>query len=203
VTVVSNTATIQSNVDAFVKAYNTLAGTFTSLGGLDSTTGTAGPMMGDPLLSGIQNQIRSALYSIVNSGSSTYNSLASVGVTSNADGTLTLNPTRLQTALAAAPAAVSALFSSSAGVATTLNSAITQALSSKGIITSRSQTLISQENALTTQTDTLNTQMAALTASLTQQYSALNTLLSSLQTTSSYLSQSFATLPTVQGKPNA
>ncbi|HTY92882.1 MAG TPA: flagellar filament capping protein FliD [Steroidobacteraceae bacterium] len=202
-TVSSNTATIQSNISAFVSAYNTLAGTFTSLGGLDATTGTAGPMMGDALLSGIQNQIRSALYSVVNSGSGIYNSLASVGITSNADGTLKLNSTTLQNALASAPAAVSALFSGSGGVATALNAAITQALSSNGIIASRSQTLITQENALTTQTDTLNTQMAALTASLTQQYSALNTLLSSLQTTSSYLSQSFASLPTVQGKANA
>ena len=201
--VASDTSTIQTNISAFVTAYNTLAGTFATLGSFDSTTGTAGPMMGDALLSGIQNQVRSALYSIVNSGSSTYNSLASVGITTQSDGTLSLNAATLQNALNAAPAAVSALFSSSGGVATTLNTAITQQLSSTGIITSRSQTLVKQEDALTTQTDTLNTQMAALTASLTQQYSALNTLLSSLQTTSSYLTQSFASLPSVQGQPNA
>ena len=47
-------------------------------------------------------------------------------------------------------------------------------------------------------TAALNAQMAALTASLTQQYSALDSLLSSLQTTSSYLTQAFASLPTVQ-----
>ena len=155
------------------------------------------------LLTGIQNQVRATLYNIVNTGSSTYNSLASVGITTQSDGTLSLNASTLQAALASNPAAVSALFSSSAGVATTLNTQITQQLSSNGSITSRSQTLVSQENALTTQTDTLNTQMAALTASLTQQYSALNTLLSSLQTTSSYLTQSFASLPSVQGKSNA
>jgi flagellar hook-associated protein 2 len=199
----SDSSTIQSNISAFVAAYNTLAGTFSTLGGFDSTTGTAGPMMGDSLLSGIQNQIRSALYSVVNTGSSTYNSLASVGITTQSDGTLSLNTATLQNALSAAPGAVSALFSASSGVATTLNSQITQALSSQGSISSRSATLITQENALTTQTDTLNTQMAALTASLTQQYSALNTLLSSLQTTSSYLTQSFASLPSVQGTPNA
>jgi flagellar capping protein FliD len=45
--------------------------------------------------------------------------------------------------------------------------------------------------------------MATLSASLTQQYSALNTLLSSLQTTSSYLTQAFASLPQVDGTPNA
>jgi flagellar capping protein FliD len=45
--------------------------------------------------------------------------------------------------------------------------------------------------------------MTALSASLTQQYSALNVLLSSLQTTSAYLTQQFATLPLVQGVPEA
>ena len=199
----SDTTTIQSNISAFVTAYNTLAGVFTTLGGFDSTTGTAGPMMGDPLLSGIQNQVRAALYSVVNSGSSTYNSLASVGITTQSDGTLSLNANTLQNALASNPAAVSALFSASTGVATTLNTQITQALSSQGSISSRSATLITQENALTAQTDTLNAQMDALTASLTQQYSVLNTLLSALQTTSSYLTQSFASLPSVQGKANA
>ena len=198
----SDTSSIQTNIAAFVTAYNALAGSFTTLGSFDATTGTAGPMMGDALLTGIQNQVRAALYNIVNTGSSTYNSLASVGITTQSDGTLSLNASTLQAALASNPAAVSALFSSSAGVATTLNTQITQQLSSNGSITSRSQTLVSQENALTTQTDTLNTQMAALTASLTQQYSALNTLLSSLQTTSSYLTQSFASLPSVQGKSN-
>jgi flagellar hook-associated protein 2 len=160
-------------------------------------------MMGDALLSGIQNQVRSALYSIVNTGSSTYNSLASVGITTQRDGTLSLNAATLQNALNQSPGAVSALFSSSSGVAATLNTEITQQLSSSGIVTSRSQTLVAQENALTTQTDTLNAQMATLTASLTQQYAALNTLLSSLQTTSSYLTQSFASLPSVQGQANA
>jgi flagellar hook-associated protein 2 len=201
--VASDPSTIQSNISAFVSAYNTLAGTFTTLGGFDSTTGTPGPMMGDSLLTGIQNQVRAALYSVVNTGSSTYNSLASVGITTQSDGTLSLNAATLQNALSSAPGAVSALFSASTGVATTLNQQITQALSSQGSISSRSATLISQENALTTQTNTLNTQMTALTASLTQQYAALNTLLSSLQTTSSYLTQSFASLPSVQGTPNA
>ena len=201
--IANNSATIESNVSAFVTAYNTLAGTFSTLGGYDSTTGTAGPMMGDPLLSGIQNEVKSALYSIVDTGSSTYNSLASVGITSNADGTLSLNQATLQNALTSDPSAVTALFSGSTGIATTLNSTLSTELSSTGIISSKSATLVKQENSLTEQTATLNTQMAALSASLTQQYSALNALLSSLQTTSSYLSQSLATLPQVQATQSA
>ena len=199
-TVRTDTATIQSNVQSFVAAYNNLVGTFNSLGSYDASTNTAGPLMGDALLSGIKSQVQNAIYSVLNTGSSTYNSLASVGVTTNSDGTLTFNSDKFSTALSTSFNAVSQLFSGSSGVITTLNSLITQNLGTTGAVTSRSQTLVNKENALSKQSTDLQTQMTALTASLTQQYSALNTLLSSLQTTSAYLTQAFASLPTVQQK---
>jgi flagellar hook-associated protein 2 len=203
VTVSTDSSTIQSNVSAFVAAYNTLETSFQSLGGYDSSTATAGPMMGNALLSGLENQVQSALYSVVNTGSTTYNTLASVGITTNSDGSLSLNSVTLSNALSTNFSAVSQLFSGSAGVATGLNSLMTESLSSTGSIASQSQSLTSQETALTARTTQLDSQMAALSASLTQQYSALNTLLSSLQTTSSYLTQAFASLPQVDGTPNA
>ena len=198
----TDTSTVESNINAFVTAYNTLQGAFSSLGSYDATTGTAAPMMGDPLLSGVQNQVRGALYSLVNTGS-TYNSLASIGITTNSDGTLSVNQATLSAALSSNFTAVSQLFSGAGGVANTLNSQIDADLTAGGSIDSRSQTLVQQEDALTRQNDQLTQQMNALTASLTEQYSSLNTLLSSLQSTSSYLSQAFASLPQVQGTPTA
>jgi len=197
-TVASDTDAISTNVSAFVDAYNTMIKAIQPLGSYDQTTQTAGPMLGDSTLQGVQNDIRSALYSLVNTGSSTYNSLASVGITTNKDGTLSFNKTKFQTALASAPTAVTQLFAGSKGVAATLESRINSELASGGAISNRSSTLIKQENALTDQTTKLNDQMTALTASLTQQYSHLNTLLSSLQSMSAYLSQQFSALPKVQ-----
>jgi len=202
-TIASDTSTIQSNVSSFVTAYNTLQSTMAQLGSYDATTNTAGPMLGDAVLQGIQSQVRQALYSIVNTGSQTYNSLASVGITTNSDGSLSLNAATFATALSSDPSAVTQLFSSAGGVASSLDSQLTSALATGGTIGTRSQTLVSQENALTQQTNTLNTQMTQLAASLTQQYSALNTLLSTLQSTSAYLTQAFSTLPLVQGQPRA
>lgn len=198
--VATNTATILSNINAFVTGYNSMASEFSSLGGYNSTTNSAGPMIGNALLSSVQNGIRSALYGLVNTGSSTYNSLASIGITTKSDGTLSVNSEKLQTALQTNFSAVSQLFSGAGGVAAKLNSQITAELGSSGIIASNSKSLTKQENALTDQTRQLNDQMAALTTTLTLQYSALNTLLSSLQTTSSYLTQAFASLPQVQTK---
>ncbi len=201
VTVANDTATVETNIQNFVSAYNTMQSALATLGSYDASTGTAGPMLGNPVLTNIQSQIQNALYSVV--GSSTDNSLAAIGITTNSDGSLSVDNATLENALASNFTAVSQLFSSKNGVAAQLNSAITADLGGSGSITSYSQSLVSQENALTQQTDTLNTQMSALSASLTQQYSTLNTLLSSLQSTSSYLTQAFASLPTVQGTPNA
>lgn len=200
VTVANDTAAITTNVGAFVTAYNTLVGSIKTLGSYDSTTGTAGPMLGDALLTGIQNEIRTKLYSIVNTGSSTYNSLASVGITTKSDGTLNFNGSKLQTALTSAPGAVSALFSGANGIASTINTQLDRDLASGGSIDSRSKTLVQKENSLTDQTKKLDAQMAALTASLTVQYASLNTLLSKLQSTSAALTQQLSSLPVVQQK---
>jgi len=197
-TVASDKDTITTNVSAFVDAYNSMVKAIQPLGSFDQTTQTAGPMLGDPTLQGVQSDIRSALYSLVNTGSSTYNSLASVGVTTNKDGSLSFDKTKFQTALASAPTAVTQLFAGAKGVAATLETRINSELNSGGAIDSRSKTLIKEEKALTDRTTKLNDQMTALSASLTQQYSHLNTLLSSLQSMSAYLSQQFSALPKVQ-----
>ena len=202
-TVATDTATVQGNISAFVTAYNTMQSALAALGSYNATSGTAGPMMGDALLSGVQNQVRSVLYSIVDTGSSTYSSLASIGVTTNSDGSLSVNSTTLSAALSSNFSAVSQLFSGTTGIAASLNGQITTSLQAGGSVDSRSKTLVDQENALTQQNNQLTQHMSALTASLTEQYSSLNTLLSSLQSTSAYLSQAFNSLPQVQGKSSA
>ncbi|MDB6106806.1 MAG: flagellar hook-associated protein 2 FliD [Gammaproteobacteria bacterium] len=198
--VASDTTTIATNVSAFVSAYNTMQKSLASLGSYDASSGTAGAMLGDPLLQGLQSQIRQTLNSVVTTGSSAYNTLASVGITTNNDGTLSLNSAKLSAALATNTSAVSQLFGGTKGVAAKLNTQLTFELASTGPVGSRGQTLVKQENSLTKQQTDLATRMSALSASLTQQFTALDSLLSSLQTTSAYLSQAFASLPSNQGK---
>ncbi|MGH8209906.1 MAG: flagellar filament capping protein FliD, partial [Steroidobacteraceae bacterium] len=154
----------------------------------------------DPLLQGMQNQLRQTLNSVVNTGATAYNTLTSIGITSKSDGTLSLDSTTLANALATNSSAVTQLFAGTGGVAATLNTQLTTELAANGAVDSRSQSLVKQENALNQQQTDLTTQMSALSVSLTTQFSALDTLLSKLQTTSAYLTQAFATLPSNQGK---
>jgi flagellar hook-associated protein 2 len=200
VTVASDTDTISKNVAAFVDAYNTMQTALATLGSYDASSGTAGPMLGDAMLQGVQNEIRQSLNSVVSTGASTYNTLVSIGITTNGDGTLSLDSAKLSAALNTDSNAVGNLFGGANGVATKLNTQITNELAGGGPISSRGQSLLKQEDALTQRQTDLDTRMAALSASLTQQFSALDTLLSTLQTTSSYLSQAFSTLPQVQSK---
>jgi flagellar hook-associated protein 2 len=154
-------------------------------------------MLGNALLTGIQNQIEQVVHGLVGSASATDNSLASIGVTTQSDGTLALNSTTLQNALSSNFTGVSQLFTATNGIASQLNTDLTAALASSGAVDSYSKTLVQQNATLTQQSTDLTNQEAALTASMTQQFSALNTLLSSLQTTSAYLTQAFADLPKV------
>jgi len=156
-------------------------------------------MLGNALLTGIQNQIEGVVQGLVSGGSSAVNSLASIGVTTQSDGTLALDSSTLQNALSSNFSAVSQLFSSNNGIAAQLNTQLTAALSNSGPVDSYSQTLVQQNAALTSQSNDLTNEENALTASMTQQFSALNTLLSSLQTTSAYLTQAFSDLPKVGG----
>jgi len=201
-TVSNDTSTVATNISNFVTAYNTLVGQFNTLGGYDASSGTAGPMLGNAVLSGIQNQIEGVVHGLTSGGSSTYNSLASIGITTQSDGTLSVNSSQLQTALSTNFNAVSALFSSSTGIASQLSTQLTSALAAGGSIDSYSTTLVTQNNTLTQQAGTLTNEENALTASMTQQFAALNALLSHLQTTSAYLTQAFADLPTVNSNNN-
>jgi flagellar hook-associated protein 2 len=203
VTVADDTATAASNISSFVSAYNTLVQQFSSLGGYDASSGTAGPMLGNALLTGLENQIGNVVHGLISGGSSSDNSLASIGVTTQSDGTLALNAGTLQNALSSNFSAVSQLFSSTNGIAAQLNTQLTAALASSGPVNSYSQTLVQQNSALTAQATNLTNEENALTASMTQQFSALNTLLSSLQTTSAYLTQAFSDLPKVGGNGNS
>jgi len=203
VTVSNDTSSVATNISNFVAAYNTLVQTFAGLGGYDASSGTAGPMLGNALLSGIQNQIEGVVHGLISGASSSDNSLASIGVTTQGDGTLALSASALQNALSSNFTGVSQLFSSTNGIAAQLNTQLTAALANSGPVDSYSQTLVQKNNTLTQQSTDLTNEENALTASMTQQFSALNTLLSSLQTTSAYLTQAFSDLPKVGGDNNS
>jgi len=102
-------ATIKS-VDAFVTAYNKLMETGKSLTYYDPKTGDKGVLLGDQSVRSITNRVRNILTSAVTGATGAPQTLADVGVSLQKDGTLKLDSSKLQAALASDPKAVAALF---------------------------------------------------------------------------------------------
>lgn len=184
-TVSQNTDAVKSAVSDFVSAYNSYAGTVATLSSYDATTRTAGVLLGDSTLMAVQRQINGVLNSRVSGNS--IGSLAALGITRNADGTLALDSDKLDAAIKSSPDAVQQLFAGSNGYATRLDSVLDDLNGSGGIIAQRTASIEQQLTKLGQASAALDARMSVYEAQLRQQYSALDTLMSSLTNTSNYL----------------
>ncbi len=95
----NNTSGVQNSINGFVKAYNDLQATFKSLTGFDASTKKGGVLTGDAAARGAQSQVRNALSSAVNGLGGNITTLSSIGISFQKDGTLSVDSTKLQTAL--------------------------------------------------------------------------------------------------------
>jgi len=191
-TVAQDNTAATNAIQGLVDAYNSYASTVSSLSSYDTSTGDAGVLLGDNTLTSVQNQIASVLSNSVKGNS--IGTLANLGITRNADGTLSLDTTKLASAFQTNPSAVKNLFTGTNGYATNLNTAINAYTSTGGIIGTRMDSLNNTLTQLSTQQTALNNRMATYQTQLQQQYTALDTLMSSLNNTSSYLTTALAQL---------
>ncbi len=114
----------KSSINDFVDAYNTMADFInTQLSYDPSAKTTANPLLGDPTLLEIRSKIaRVVTGSIPGLGTSSYTNLSRIGITSDAKtGKLSLDDSKLASALAANPDGVAKLF---IGTATATNQAV-------------------------------------------------------------------------------
>jgi len=191
-TIANDPTTTTTQVNAFVSAYNALQTEMASLGSYNASTSTAGPLLGDPLLSNLENQINQSLYSTVSGATGSLNSLASIGITPDTTGQLQVDSTKLQNALTTNYNAVGQIFGSSTGVAATLATTLSNVLGPSGAIQSRTNTLNSEMTQSQTALSTLDQQMAVLQSTYLAQFTALNTILADTQQTASFLTTNLA-----------
>ena len=110
VSVAQNTTAVTNAVSSLVSAYNALNTSIQGVASYNSTSKTAGPLFGDPMVNNIQTQLNSVLNSSVSGTTTVYDTLASIGVTFQQDGSLALNTAQLNAALSANPSDVASLF---------------------------------------------------------------------------------------------
>ncbi|MDW8258976.1 MAG: flagellar filament capping protein FliD [Gammaproteobacteria bacterium] len=194
-TVANDTAGVVDRVKKFVTDYNALALVVAQLRRYNPSTAEAGPLLGDALLRGIEGTVRGVVATAVPAGTSAYESLASVGVTTQADGTLKLDEAKLTAALTAQFDAVGQLFGAAQGIATRLHAYLDGQLKLDAPLSNRTDALNSQKRSIVRDRDALERRMQALEVRYRAQFSAMDRMLAGMQQTSAFLAQRLAVNP--------
>lgn len=111
-TLAANTSAVQSGVSGFVKAYNDLNSSIAGLTAYNATSKKGGLLLGDASTQSVQNQVRRTLTAAVNGLGGDLTTLSSIGVSFQKDGSLSVDSTKLQTALSTKFSDVGGLFAS-------------------------------------------------------------------------------------------
>ena len=111
VSVSTDSAGIQSQVEGFVEAFNEFQGGISELTNFDPETEEAGPLNGESSVTGIVSQLRNTITEPVEAlEGRAVRSMADIGILTTRDGSLELDPSRLDDAVREDPEAVTALF---------------------------------------------------------------------------------------------
>lgn len=97
VEITNDNSDVESAVSSFVTAYNTVIGDLNTQEGKDSS-GNAEPLFGNPAVATIQEDLQSAM-AFLQSGGSGVTSITQLGITTNSDGTLSLDTDTLASTL--------------------------------------------------------------------------------------------------------
>jgi len=176
-----------------------LLSTMNDLTQYNASTKQSGPLNGDTTARAIQNQISNSLRAVRNSDFGEYKTLSDIGVQFQKDGTLKVNDTALNNALAN-PTRLATFFAATAtdptaqGFAVRVNNVTSQLLGTSGTLQTRTDGLHSQVTRLQKQEADENTRLVTVRQRLTNQYAALDAQLQTIQSTSDALTSAFAAL---------
>ncbi len=168
-----DTNSISSAINSFVSDYNTLISDVNSQFTYNKSTNVAGTLQQDSAVQGLQSQLLEASNYLASSG--TYTTLTSLGITTNSDGTLSLNSTTLDNAITTNSTAVSSFFQGTAnnGFAGSLSNTLnTYTDPTEGAFTVDLQSISSENQDLTDQANTLELYLTSQQKILTAQYNA-------------------------------
>ena len=208
-TITQDSSKASTAISNFVDAYNNLLDQFNALTkytavdtGSDTQDSSNGALLGDSTLRSIQTQIKSLLTN--NTSSSTYKTLAQIGVTSDpTTGELTLDADKLKTELTKDPSGIKEMIvgdGKTTGITTKLATNLTSWLSSTGSIQSAKDGVSKTLNTLTEQYNSTNTRINNLIARYKAQFTQLDVTMNSLNSTSDYLTQQFENMTSSSSK---
>lgn len=193
-TIANDEVAVATRARKFVDEFNALAAKIAELRSFEPTTKKAGPLLGDALLRAVESELRSNLTNPVQGQEGPYQTLASIGITTQKDGKLAMDATKFNAAIAADFDGVAKLFGSENGVASRLSKSLDARLVADSEINVRTKRLNEKSVALQKDQATLETRMLKVEQRYRAQFTTLDSLLSQMQSTSNYLTQQLASI---------
>jgi flagellar hook-associated protein 2 len=198
-TVSQNTGAVTSAVSTFVKAYNDAITAIKNSTTYDVANKKAAILTGDGTARTIQSQLFGLAGTGVTGIAGGISRLSDVGITVQKDGTLSLDSSKLTTALADPDKNVAGLFTQTTngneGIAVRFNKLLDGVVGSSGLIASRSDGINASIKDLQKRADSFSLRLESIEKRYRAQFTALDTLVASMNQTSSYLAQQLANLP--------
>jgi flagellar hook-associated protein 2 len=198
VTVSRDRDAVLAGIKSFVDAYNAVVGFMGEQTKYDAASRTGGPLQGDAVANGLSTQLRSIL-NAASGASSVFARLSDIGLASQRDGTLTINQTKLDSAVDNNLAELKKAFANSDsatvsnnGFARRFATLASQVLASDGTVNTRTQSLQKQVTKNSDEQTRLGDRVDLFQKRLIAQYTALDANVAKLNALQSYVTQQIA-----------
>lgn len=200
ITVSSDTASQRKLIDEFVSAYNAVNSQIATTTAYDAANKKAGLLQGDATTLGVSRVLREAV-GLNGTASSTFSRLSDLGIDILRDGSMSVNSTKLTTALTNSKE-LAKFFTTGTGTTATdaatglgvrLKNLTDQLLGSEGSVASKTASLKTRQTSNQSDQDRLNAKVENTRQRLLRQYQALDAKMSQLNGLGSYITQQFTT----------
>jgi flagellar hook-associated protein 2 len=185
-------------VEDFVSSYNQVLEVVSSLTSYDAEKQSGGPLIGDSAVRSVTGQLRRIVGAQLGSAASDIRYLGNVGVTTQVDGSLALNESRLTEAIVADPQGVTSFFSSQGQGDTFLSARLGNyldgVLGEGGIFQARTDRLNSGIEDINQQREILSERLDSVEKRFRAQFTAMDALVAELSATNSFLTQQLGQL---------
>ena len=195
-TVSNNEQLTKSKLNTFVSAYNGLMTGLNSLTAYDPETRIAGPMQGDALVNQLKNLMRSSLSNVVEGANDGFESLATLGVTTDyRTGLISVDSDVFNEVMLGDFSALENLLSGENGLATRFEENFKEYSKLGGLIDGRVDGLESSLDRINSQRERLNIRMEQVESRYSRQFLAMDRVVSELINTGDFLNQQLNNLP--------
>ena len=185
-------------VDNFVKAYNAALKSIGAATSYNAEAKTPSSLTGDAQMRGAASQLRNVMNDLLGGLAEQGLDAKTLGLQTqgypNPDGTLVLDATKFNDAMAANSAKVISAFTGDSGLAAKLNEVVKGYVGTEGALTLRTKGLNDQLKDVGRQREALDVRMDAAAKRYRTQFVALDSLMAQMTSTSSALAQQLSTL---------